>query len=77
MEIDRNDLFILCLFSNLQKTRSNDYQEGVSHIEQKPYFDWLDIWGWGQGAGDREVDRGEDHHAGDVDRVDKVKLNNC
>ena len=77
MEIDKNVLFILCLFSNLQKARGNDYQEGVSHIEQKPYLYWLYIWSWGQGAGDREVHRGQDHHAGDVHGVHKVKLNRC
>ena len=50
----------------------NDHKEGIEKIEEKPYFYWFDVWSKGQGGGDREVHRGEDHHAGDVHCDDHV-----
>ena len=51
---------------------SDDDQEGVGQVDEEPHLHWLDGGGGGQGGGDREVDRGEDHHAGDVHRDDQL-----
>ena len=45
---------------------SDDYEEGIGQVPQEPHLHWLDGGGAGERGGDREVDRGQDHHAGDV-----------
>ena len=50
----------------------NDHKERIEKIEEEPYFHWLDVWSEREGGGDREVDRGEHHHAGDVHCDDQV-----
>ena len=42
-------------------------------IEEEPDLHRLDVGGGGEAGRDREVDRGQDHHAGDVDGVDHVE----
>ena len=44
----------------------DDDEEGVGQVPQEPHLHRLDGRGAGQRGGDREVDRGQDHHAGDV-----------
>ena len=46
----------------------------VGQVKEKPDLNRLDVGGAGQTDGHREVDRGQDHHAGDVDGVDQVIL---
>ena len=48
--------------------------EGIGQIENQPDFYWFYIRGGRQAGGHRQVDGGEDHHAGDVDGVDHVVL---
>ena len=56
---------------------SDDDQEGVGQVDEEPHLHWLDGGGGGQGGGDREVDRGEDHHAGNVHCDYQVLLSEC
>ena len=42
-------------------------EEGVGQVEEEPHLHRLDVWGRREAGGDREVDRGQDHHAGHVD----------
>ena len=58
----------------LEYDSGQHYNKRVGHVEQQPDLHWLDIRGGGQAGGDWEVDRGQDHHAGDVDGVDQVVL---
>ena len=44
----------------------DDDEEGVGQVPQEPHLHRLDGRGAGQRGGDREVHRGQDHHAGDV-----------
>ena len=44
----------------------DDDEEGVGQVPQEPHLHRLDGGGAGQGGGDREIHRGEHHHAGDV-----------
>ena len=55
-------IFTLYLHDNI----CNDHKEWIEEIKEEPYFYWFDVWSAREGGGDREVDRGEDHHAGDV-----------
>ena len=47
-------------------------KEGVGKVEEKPDLNGFDGCCGGQAAGHREVDRGKDHHAGDVNSYDKL-----
>ena len=60
--------------AHLDKNVGDDDQERVGEVEEEPDLHWLDSWGAGQTGGDWEVDRGQDHHAGDVDGVDQAVL---
>ena len=62
------------LSSDLEQYIDQDGDEGVGEIEEEPHLNRLDIRGGGQTCGDREVDGGQDHHAGDVDGVDYAEL---
>ena len=53
-----------CSFSHLQQYVGDDDQEGVGEVEEEPDLHWLDVGGAGEAGGHREVDRGQDHHAG-------------
>ena len=48
--------------------------KGVEQVDQEPDLHRLDTGRAGQAGGHREVDGGQDHHAGDVDGVDQVIL---
>ena len=65
---------MICRFNNIDllKDVCYDDNEGVSKVEQQPPLNWLDGVGSWEGGRNREVDRGQDHHAGDVHRVDHV-----
>ena len=49
-------------------------QKRVGQVEQEPDFNRLDARCAWQGGGDWQVDRGEDHHACDVDCDYQIKL---
>lgn len=44
----------------------DDDEEGIGQVPQEPHLHRLYGGRAGEGGGDREVDRGQDHHAGDV-----------
>ena len=52
----------------------DDDEEGVGEVVEEPDLHGLDDGSAGKGAGDGEVDGGQDHHAGDVDGDDQVEL---
>ena len=52
------------LHNNIDK----DDHEGVDEADEQPDLHRLDAGRVGQRGGDREIDRGQDHHAGDVHR---------
>ena len=49
---------------NLEKNVDQDDEHGVGQVEYQPHLHRLDVRGGGQAGGHREVDRGQDHHAG-------------
>ena len=51
--------------------RENDLQR-IEQVDQEPGLHRLDGGRVGEAGGHREVDGGQDHHAGDVDGVDHV-----
>ena len=53
--------------SHLEENIDNDDEDRVGEVEEEPDLHWLDVGGAGEAGGDREVDRGQHHHAGDVD----------
>ena len=63
-----------CRQTYLQDHIDQDGGEGIGEVEDQPDLHRLDIRRDGQAGGDREVDGGEDHHAGDVDGEDHVVL---
>ena len=50
------------------------YKERKGQVEEEPDLHRLDVGGGWEAGGHREVDRGQDHHAGDVDRVHQAVL---
>ena len=50
----------------------DDDEEGVGEVVEEPDLHGLDDGSAGEVAGDREVDRGQDHHAGDIDADDQL-----
>ena len=52
--------------------RKSNILKSFPQIEEEPDLHRLDIRGGREAGGHREVDRGQDHHAGDVDGVDHV-----
>ena len=63
-------MFVVYLNANID---SND-EDRIDKGEEKPDLHWLDCGGGGQTGGEREVDGGQHHHAGDVDAVDQAVL---
>ena len=61
-----------CRQTYLQDHIDQDGGEGIGEVEDQPDLHRLDVGGAGQTDGYREVDRGQDHHAGDVDGEDQV-----
>ena len=68
-------IIFISLFKVYLKTDvdQND-EERVGEVEEQPDLHRFDVWGCRQAGGDRQVDRGQDHHAGDVDGVDYAEL---
>ena len=68
-------IIFISLFKVYLKTDvdQND-EERVGEVEEQPDLHRFDVWGCRQAGGDRQVDRGQDHHAGDVDGVDQTEL---
>ena len=64
--------YLYIFAGNLLYDVAGDYQDRIGQVEQEPDLHWLDVQGGGQTGGHREVDGGQDHHAGDVDGVDQV-----
>ena len=58
--------------THLEENIDQDDEDGEGEVEEEPDLHRLDVGGAGEAGGDRDVDRGQDHHAGDVDGVDKV-----
>ena len=58
--------------TDLENDVGEDDLEGVEQVDQEPDLHRLDTGRAGQAGGHREVDGGQDHHAGDVDGVDHV-----
>ena len=52
--------------------RKSNILKSFPQIEEEPDLDRLDVGGGGEAGGDREVDRGQDHHAGDIDADDQL-----
>ena len=68
---------VFIVFENdphLQDDIDQDGDEGVGEVEYEPDLDWFDLHRDGETRGDRQVDGGQDHHAGDVDGVDYAEL---
>ena len=65
---------LIDLYQDLQQDIDQDGDEGVGEVEEEPDLDRFDVHGDGQTRGHREVDGGQDHHAGDVDGVDHAVL---
>ena len=60
--------------TDLKNDVCEDDLEGIEQVDQEPDLHRLDTGRAGQAGGHREVDGGQDHHAGDVDGVDHVVL---
>ena len=56
--------------SYLKQNIDENGEKRVGQVKYEPDLHWLDVRGGGKTGGDWEVDRGQDHHAGDVDGVD-------
>ena len=50
-----------------------NYEKRIDEAEEKPDLDIFDRGGGGEALRDGDVDGGEDHHAGDVNRNDVTK----
>ena len=70
--IDINMMIVSLTETNLKNDVSEDDLEGIEQVDQEPDLYRLDVSRTGQAGGHREVDRSQDHHAGDVDGVDHV-----
>ena len=60
--------------ADLQHDVADDDHEGVGEVEQEPNLHGLDVRRAGERGGDREVDRGQHHHARDVHLDDQLVL---
>ena len=60
--------------SHLEENIDNDDQDREGQVKEEPDLHRLDVGGAGQAGGDREVDRGQDHHAGDVDGDEELQV---
>ena len=67
-------MFSLLWMSYLDDDIWDDDQERPEEVEKEPEFYRLDVQCDWEAGGDREVDWGQDHHAGDVDGVDHAVL---
>ena len=61
-------------WGDLQHNVEDDDEEGEGEVDEEPDLHRFDPQRAGEGGGDREVDGGEDHHAGDVDGDHQVGL---
>ena len=59
---------------DLQNNVGDNDHERVGEVEYQPPLHRLDVGCPGEAGGHREVDGGEDHHAGDVGGVDQAVL---
>ena len=59
---------------DLQHNVEDNDEEWEGEIEEEPDLHRFNPQRAGEGGGDREVDGGEDHHAGDVDGDHQVGL---
>ena len=67
MEVELLIFVIYPSISHLKENIDDDDEERVGEVEEEPDLHRLDVGCLGEAGGDREVDRGEDHHACDVD----------
>ena len=69
-----NMMIVSLTETDLKNDVGEDDLEGVEQVDQEPDLHRLDTGRAGQAGGHREVDGGQDHHAGDVDGVDHAVL---
>ena len=58
--------------SHLEENIDHDDEDRESEVKQQPDLHRLDVGGAGEAGGHRKVDRGQDHHAGDVNGYDQA-----
>ena len=63
---------MLCFY--LEENISDNYQERPEEVEEEPLLNGFDIKGDREVLWNRDVDRGQQHHAGDVNAVDQAAL---
>ena len=63
----------LSLPDSVEEDVDQDDEEGKDETEEKPNIHYLDGGGGGEAVGHRDVEGGEDHHAGDVHRDDGLQ----
>ena len=61
-------------WGDLQHNVEDDDEEGEGEVDEEPDLHRFDSQRAGESRGDREVDGGEHHHAGDVDGDHQVGL---
>ena len=60
--------------SDLQQNVGDDDEEGEGEVDEEPDLHRFDSQSAGEAGGDREIDRGDDHHTGHVHRDHQVGL---
>ena len=70
--IPTNESAELC--RDLQHNVGDDDEKGEGEVDEEPDLHRFDSESAGKAGGDWQVDRGQDHHAGDVDGDDQVGL---
>ena len=58
----------------LNKNVENNHEDWVDQREEEPNLHRFDLSGCGQTGGNRQVDGGQHHHAGDIDCYDQLVL---
>ena len=58
----------------LENHLQEDDEAREGEVDEEPQLHRLDVRGGGEAGGHREVDRGQDHHAGDVHGDDQAVL---
>ena len=59
---------------DLEQNVGDDDEEGKSEVDEEPDLHRFDSQRAGESGGDREVNRGQHHHAGDVDGNQQIGL---
>ena len=62
------------LYFYLEENIKDNYQERPEEVEEEPLLNGFDVKGDREVLWDRNIDRGQNHHAGDVNAVDQAVL---